>query len=368
MNIIIDGSNITVGGGLVHLQNLVLHSSPVTHKFDKIILYSSASVLEQIPNKSWCELREEKSFDKGIKYRLLWQLFKLGSIVNRENCILFTIGGLYIGEKCKYVAMLQNMQIFESKELEREGYSKEWLRLKILQKAQKKTFRNSSGIIFLSEYSFHYILKYYPDILYKKQTRIIPHGINTIYNKYKRNLKEISLLYVSTVKQYKHQWHLIEASSILVEQGYQIKLHLVGGGDVNALVRMNEAVSTFSKKGGFVFYHGELKHRDTLEFYRNADIFVFNSSCEACGISLLEAMAAGLPIACSDRGPMPEFLKDGGIYFNPESPRSIAASIKVLIDNDAIRNRLSSRAFEYASEYRWDKCSKQTFAFLESVY
>ena len=175
------------------------------------------------------------------------------------------------------------------------------------------------------------------------------------------------MLYVSTVKQYKHQWHLIDATAQLVKQGYSLKLHLIGGGDTKAINQMNQAINRSSNLGNFVIYHGELTHQETLRWYRNADIFIFNSSCEACGISLLEAMAAGLPIACSDRGPMPEFLRDAGVYFNPESPTSITSGIKILIDNDDLRNRLSRLALKYSSTYSWEKCSQQTFSFLKSI-
>ena len=50
----------------------------------------------------------------------------------------------------------------------------------------------------------------------------------------------------------------------------------------------------------------------------DANLFVFASSCENMPNTLVEAMAIGLPIACSDRGPMPEVLRDGGVYFDPE--------------------------------------------------
>jgi len=43
---------------------------------------------------------------------------------------------------------------------------------------------------------------------------------------------------------------------------------------------------------------------------------------------LVEAMASGLPIACSNRGPMPEVLGDAGVYFDPEDPHDIARALR----------------------------------------
>ena len=99
-----------------------------------------------------------------------------------------------------------------------------------------------------------------------------------------------------------------------------------------------------SSIGAFTYYHGHLSHSETLDWYNQADLFAYPSSCENLPIILLEAMAVGLPIACSDRGPMPEVLKDAGVYFNPENPSSIAASLKLLLQDESLRENLGRKA------------------------
>ena len=113
------------------------------------------------------------------------------------------------------------------------------------------------------------------------------------------NNETLRLLYVSTVKKYKHQWNLIDAVGLLRKDGIPIELHLVGGGDSPALNLMQDAIHRNKSDKNFIFYHGILPNEQTLEWYLKADIFVFPSSCETFGISLLEAMTAGLPIASS---------------------------------------------------------------------
>ena len=44
-------------------------------------------------------------------------------------------------------------------------------------------------------------------------------------------------------------------------------------------------------------------------------------------------MASGIPIACSNRGPMPEILRDGGIYFDPENVDSIKDALELMIND-----------------------------------
>tara|TARA_B100000686_G_C16558591_1_gene846535 strand:- start:191 stop:994 length:804 start_codon:yes stop_codon:yes gene_type:complete len=261
------------------------------------------------------------------------------------------------------------MQIFETAEKNREGFSKEWLRLQLLLMGQVKTFRNSAGVIFISEYSQNYILQHYPKLLKNKVILKIPHGslkVNQSFRKYAFK-GIIRLLYVSTVKKYKHQWNLIDAVSKLRQQGFPLELHLIGSGDNPALKRMNKEIMRNSNFGKFVHYHGELSHNETLKWYRDVDLFAFASSCETFGISLLEAMSAGLPIACSDRGPMPEVLKDAGIYFNPEKPDTIMSSLKLLLEDESLRQTLGKKAHLFSHKYSWETCAIETFSFLSSV-
>ena len=81
----------------------------------------------------------------------------------------------------------------------------------------------------------------------------------------------------------------------------------------------------------------------------------------------MEAMASGLPIACSDRGPMPEVLQDAGIYFNPDQQDSIAASLKMLLKDESLRKNLGIKARLLSKKFSWERCAHDTFSFLSFV-
>ena len=269
--------------------------------------------------------------------------------------------------------MFQNMQIFETKERNRER-KKEWLRLKLLQLAQRHTFQKASGLICLSEYAHNYLTQYYPRLVDKTSVQLIAHGTETFNNDTPVSRTEnsndpqiLKILYVSTVKKYKHQWTLIDAVDLLREEGIPIELHLVGGGDSQALSWVRKATQKKDPEREFVFVHGSLSYEETLEWYNKVDMFVFPSTCETFGISLLEAMTAGLPIASSYQGPMPEVLKDAGLYFNPESVTSIKNCLRFMIENRNLRQRLGIKAKQYSQTYSWKKCADETFGFLSSV-
>jgi glycosyltransferase involved in cell wall biosynthesis len=101
--------------------------------------------------------------------------------------------------------------------------------------------------------------------------------------------------------------------------------------------------------------------------YKQADLAVFASSCETFGMIVLEQMAIGLPIACSDQSAMPEILGEGGIYFDPRSPASIAAAIEQYLASPELRKEKQLRAYELSKAYSWQRCAKDTVSFLHSV-
>jgi glycosyltransferase involved in cell wall biosynthesis len=117
----------------------------------------------------------------------------------------------------------------------------------------------------------------------------------------------------------------------------------------------------------WIQYSGEIPFKRLHEIYQEAELFVFGSSCENMPNILLEAMAAGLPIASSNRGPMPEMLGEAGLYFDPEDPASIASSIWDLIESPELRTKLAKAAFERAKGYSWRRCADETFELLAQV-
>jgi len=373
LNLGIDASNIRSGGGVTHLVEILRAAKPSNYGISRVIIWGGSKTLEALKDRPWLQKIKSPDLDKSLLKRIFWQRFQFTNAAQAYDCdLLFVPGGLFTGSFRPYVSMFQNMQIFETSELNREGLSLEWFRLRLLQRSQLRTFIGSSGLICLSEYSLKYIMEYYPKIN-DLNVRNIAHGINEIpQNQYQAEIddssKVLRILYVSTVKKYKHQWNLIDAVGILRKEGYNLFLELIGSGDSKALRKMHQAIDRNKIYGDYVNYHGELNHKATLNFYNKVDIFVFPSSCETFGISLLEAMNSGLPIACSDRGPMSEILKDSGRYFNPLSVKSITNCLRYLIDRPELRKKLGVKSRKYANHYSWEKCAAETFSFIQKSY
>jgi glycosyltransferase involved in cell wall biosynthesis len=63
---------------------------------------------------------------------------------------------------------------------------------------------------------------------------------------------------------------------------------------------------------------------------------------------------------------MPEVLGEGGVYFNPEDPATIAAAVERLITDPALRVEVARTANARAQQFSWARCASETWSFLRA--
>ncbi len=375
MRLGIDASNIRAGGGVTHLVELLRAADPIDHGFSQVFIWGSQSTLRLIEDRPWLVKGHQPWLEKSLAYRALWQRFRLAKLARAAGCdILFIPGGSYTADFRPIVTMSQNLLPFEWGELRRYGWSWMTLKLLMLRLTQSRTFRRADGLIFLTPYARGVVMGIIKTIA--GRTAIIPHGINGSFVRQPREQKSINqysskhpfrILYVSIIDVYKHQWHVAEALAKLRKSGLPVALDLVGPAYPPALTRLRKTLGWIDPSGEFVRHSGPVLHAELYERYAQADLGLFASSCENMPNILLEAMASGLPIACSRRGPMPGILGEAGIYFDPEKPDEIAGALRTLIEQPAMRRRLAIDAHQKAMEFTWESCAKETFSFLAQV-
>jgi glycosyltransferase involved in cell wall biosynthesis len=100
------------------------------------------------------------------------------------------------------------------------------------------------------------------------------------------------------------------------------------------------------------------------KYYQNSHIFIYASSVESFGITLLEAMSVGIPIACSNKSSIPEIIKNNTIYFNPENTEEIIIAVIKILTNDQLRNKIAIGAKIRSKHYTWKKSARLTWQIL----
>jgi len=375
MTLGIDASNITGGGGVTHLLEIFDCADPKDFGIEKVIIWSGNSTLNQIENKPYIIKNEIKMLNSSLIIRIIWQIFFFDKILKRECDILLSLGGLYFGKFRPYISMSRNMLIFNDSERDRYGFSYTKLRYIILKILQKRSFKNSEGVIFVSEYAKKYISE---KISFKlKSDKVIYHGISNKFTnmpKPQKDIKEYSfekpfkLLYISSIDVYKHQWNIAEAVANLRDSGFPLELTLAGWVHRKPLRRFNKIVNKRDKQHSYIKFLGPISYNKLPEYYRESDAFVYASTCENMPNIILEAMSAGLPVACSNFQPMPEIIGENAIFFNPESLPDIEKALKILITNPDLRQLLSYAEYFRAKDFSWKKCSSETFTYIQETF
>lgn len=162
--------------------------------------------------------------------------------------------------------------------------------------------------------------------------------------------ESVKLFYAGRISREKDLDILTKAFIIIRKAIPDIELYFAGDGPY-----LGDLVNQLSGKG--CYFCGELHGEDLSRAYASADIFVFPSSTDTYGNSVLEAQASGLPAIVSDRGGPQEIIEPGktGLVFSSHNPESMAASILKIARNRDLLNSMSKNARKMATERTWEK-------------
>jgi glycosyltransferase involved in cell wall biosynthesis len=371
----IDASTVGSGGAKRHLIEVLNHFVPEKYNFSIIKIWGRQDVLEQLPNNPYLLKYSHPFLNRGLAYRTIWQFFIRDRSFKSEIDVLISPFGTYIGKFRPYATMSRNMLVFDKKEQKSFGFSLYRLKFILLFFIQTKSFRESQGLIFISKYAQEYIARH---VDYSKtKTKIIHHGISELFIKkptMQKLLSEYSLtnpykfLYVSNVCEYKHQVNVVEVISRLRHNGFPVSLTLVGAiGQEETGKKLSKMIKYVDPHELYITWNQNVGLTKVVDFYHTSDAFIFASSCENMPNILMEAMASGLPIVCSSSKPMPEFLKNAGLYFNPANKDELEQVLIKFISNPDLRANLAIKSFEYSTKYSWKICADDTFRFLSSL-
>jgi glycosyltransferase involved in cell wall biosynthesis len=114
------------------------------------------------------------------------------------------------------------------------------------------------------------------------------------------------------------------------------------------------------RAGKRVCFLGWVDDRTLDGLYRAATCFVLPSLAEGFGLPVLEAMARGTPVACSDIGALREVASDAAVYFDPYDPAAIARALELCLENEELRARHRAAGIDRARRFTWSRTAEAT--------
>lgn len=163
----------------------------------------------------------------------------------------------------------------------------------------------------------------------------IPNGVDTDKfrpaNTAEAGSSKFKLINISRISPEKNLITLLKASAELAKRGFEFEVHHIGSGSVDEESKIKEAVKSLGLES-YVFLHGF--QSDVRPFLENCDLFISSSLTEGHPVSVIEAMAIGLPCLLSDISPHREFQGSGVRFFTNE-PSVLAAKLASILTSPA---------------------------------
>lgn len=180
------------------------------------------------------------------------------------------------------------------------------------------------------------------------------------------NLERPFMFYPAATWPHKNHIRLLEAVRLLMDRGrFDGELVLVGARE-NAHRDVFEAAKRLRLEAK-VKWLGYLPHDVLPQMYNLARLMVFPSLFEGFGLPVVEAMASGCPVVCSQTSSLPEVGGKAVVYFDPLNVEDIAEKISTVWSDDKARENMRQEGFAQAAQFRWETTAKNTLEVYHHV-
>ncbi len=208
-----------------------------------------------------------------------------------------------------------------------------------------------------------------------EKIKVIYNGVNTrLFESSKRfslNPKpQKTVLYLGRLAAEKGLDVLLQAFQETIQPLSHLTIQLLIVGSGPAFDHLNNRTRELGLADTVEFV-GKVPYEETVKYYQQADVFVLPSMAnEGLPMTIIEAMAAGLPVAASDIGGIPEAVTDGetGLLVKPGNMDELSTALSKLLRDDELRKKMGQRAREVAKEkFSQETMVLETLKVLESV-
>ncbi len=233
----------------------------------------------------------------------------------------------------------------------------------------RRTVRMAARVLSPSEFSRRAVMRAYG--LDEQRVVVIPNAVASDFHPVDRELAaaEIAsrfgipspfILMVGDLQPRKNQEGLIHAFAELLREYPQLPHHLVlVGKDCwdSSRIRRAAAKSSAAER---IHFTGFVSDEALVWFYGACEVFAFPSFYEGFGLPILEAMACGRAVACSNTTAIPEVADAAAILFNPNSTAEIVRALRDLLLDAELRRRIERLGLQRAAAFTWRNTARRT--------
>jgi len=242
-----------------------------------------------------------------------------------------------------------------------------WISYKTI---NKLSFKFSDKIIAITPWEIPFIEKYGGK---KEKIIVIPNGVNEIFfkkiknNDFKKNLgiKCPIVLFFGRFNITKGPDKFVLAAKEILKERKNITFLMVGPDE-----GMLNKVKELSNNDKNIIILGPIREKEKIaKIYQSADVFVLPSYREGLPLTLIEALASGLPIVASPVNGVPYEMKEpeNGFFVNYGDIQNLKEKILTLIDNKYLAEKISKNNIEKAKNYSWDIIAEKTMNIYKEI-
>jgi len=239
-----------------------------------------------------------------------------------------------------------------------------------------RTVKSAARIITASEFSKRRILNFYQ--LDEAKVVVLPNGVASAFRPMPRGssqrwvdttfgLRSPFILTVGDLQPRKNHIGLIRAFEKLLCAHPHFPHQLVIVGKENWSASTVRATAKRSSVVDRIHFTGFVSDEGLLRLYGACDLFVYPSLYEGFGLPILEAMACGRAVACSNTSAIPEVADSAALLFDPNSDDEIALALRDLLLNPELRQRMERLGMQRAAMFSWEKTASKTLDLYYAV-
>jgi glycosyltransferase involved in cell wall biosynthesis len=170
------------------------------------------------------------------------------------------------------------------------------------------------------------------------------------------------ILYVGTLQPRKNLGRLLEAYAMMRKRDETPRLVIAGrkGWLYDQIFQQVQKLGLEDE----VIFPGYVPQDDLPILLSGARLFAFPSLYEGFGLPVLEAMACGTPVLCSNVSSLPEVAGNAALLIDPLDVESMAEAMNRLLQDEELRVRLVKRGFQQVRQFSWNRCARETLSVL----